>query len=81
MLDHLLNDLVLRNYRLIHSIQSIVQSLGGALKRGYIARQVCYVNKNMVALWRYFAEPKGRCTAGKPKQALEVARRGLPRTA
>jgi len=35
----------------------------------------------MVALWRYFAEPKGRFTAVKPTQALEVARRGLTRTA
>jgi hypothetical protein len=26
----------------------------------------------MVALWRYFAEPKGRFTAVKPKQAACV---------
>jgi len=35
----------------------------------------------MVALWRSYAKPKGRCTAVMPKQALEVARRGMTRTA
>jgi hypothetical protein len=32
----------------------------------------------MVALWRYFAEPKGRCTAGKPKQAPRLLGKGYP---
>jgi hypothetical protein len=40
MFEHLLNNLILGNYRLIHAIQSIVKGLGGALKRGYIARKV-----------------------------------------
>jgi hypothetical protein len=40
MLKHLLNNLILRNYRLIHAIQSIVKGLTGALEGGYVARQV-----------------------------------------
>jgi hypothetical protein len=36
----------------------------------------------MVALWRYFAEPKGRCTASMPQlNRLRLVRQGIDRTA